>query len=76
MYSPKINEEFIPVLYKVAKVQKIPMTRLVNQIIEERIKKVDLIALEKQWAQSDISEDFKRALYAILCVLGRSRSRR
>ena len=33
MYSPKINEDYIPFLYRKAKSQKIPMTRLVNQII-------------------------------------------
>ncbi len=33
MYSPKINEEFIPVLYRLAKEQKKPMTQLVNEII-------------------------------------------
>jgi hypothetical protein len=35
MYSPKIKEELIPVLYQFAKVNKIPMTRLVNEIIEK-----------------------------------------
>ena len=35
MYSPKINEDYIPFLYRKAKSQKIPMTRLVNQIIAD-----------------------------------------
>ena len=33
MYSPKINEELIPRLYRLRKLKKIPMTRLVNQMI-------------------------------------------
>lgn len=33
MYSPKINEEFIPALYRLAKERKQPMTQLVNEII-------------------------------------------
>jgi len=33
MYSPKINEEFIPALYRLAKERKQPMTQLVNGII-------------------------------------------
>ena len=33
MYSPKINEEFIPALYRLAKGRKKPMTQLVNEII-------------------------------------------
>ena len=35
MYSPKIDEDYIPFLYRKAKSQKIPMTRLVNQIIAD-----------------------------------------
>ena len=74
MYSPKIAEKHIPVLYKIAKVKRIPMTSLVNQILEEGIRNIDLEGLEKRWVISDISEDFKRALFAILCVLGRKGS--
>ena len=33
MYSPKLNEELIPALFKIARLRKIPMTKLVNQII-------------------------------------------
>jgi len=33
MYSPKINEEFIPALYRLAKERKKPMTQFVNEII-------------------------------------------
>jgi len=35
MYSPKISEELIPKLYKLAKSRKIQMTKLVNKIVEE-----------------------------------------
>ena len=74
MYSPKIAEKHIPVLYKIAKVKRIPMTSLVNQILEEGIRNIDLEGLEKRLVISDVSEDFKRALCAILCVLGRKGS--
>jgi hypothetical protein len=33
MYSPKIKKQFIPILYRIAKEKKMPMTRVVNQII-------------------------------------------
>ena len=33
MYSPKIDEELIPVLYHTAKAKGIPMTRLVTILI-------------------------------------------
>jgi hypothetical protein len=76
MYSPKISEKHIPVLYKIAKAKRIPMTRLVNQILEAGIRNIDLEDLEKRWVVSDISEDLKQALCAILCVLGRKKSKR
>jgi len=34
MYSPKINQELIPVLFKIARLRKTSMTKLVNQIIK------------------------------------------
>ena len=36
-YSTKIKEDYIPVLYLIAKQQKIPMTKLVNRMIENEI---------------------------------------
>jgi len=33
MYSPKIEEELIPGLYRLALARKIPMTKLVNRIV-------------------------------------------
>jgi hypothetical protein len=37
MYSPKIKERFIPTLYRLAKARQVPMTRLVNQFVQEGI---------------------------------------
>ena len=39
MYSPRIKEEYIPLLYRKAKTLRIPMTKLVNQIIAEALRK-------------------------------------
>jgi len=33
MYSPKISEEIIPVLYKLRRHRGIPMTKLVQQLL-------------------------------------------
>ncbi len=33
MYSPKINEELIPVLFRLALAKKMQMTKLVNRIL-------------------------------------------
>lgn len=40
MYSPKIYEKHIPTLYRLSRLKKIPMTRLVNQIIEDYLQKL------------------------------------
>ena len=37
MYTPKISEELVPVLYRIAKGKKMPMTRLVDGIIRESL---------------------------------------
>lgn len=38
MYSPKISEDLIPVLYRTAKAMKMPMTRLVDRMIREGLQ--------------------------------------
>ena len=37
MYSPKVDEELVPVLYRLAKERKMPMTRLVDGIIRQAL---------------------------------------
>ena len=39
MYSPKIKENLIPILYKLAKQERKPMTKLVNEMLREEIAK-------------------------------------
>jgi hypothetical protein len=43
MYSPKINEELIPALFKIARLRKIPMTKLVNQIIKNYLSNHEMM---------------------------------
>lgn len=38
-YSPKIDEKHIPVLYKLGKLQRRPMTKVVNEAIENYLVK-------------------------------------
>ncbi len=40
MYSPRIDEDLIPPLYRLAKVRRIPMTRLVSEILNEALRNV------------------------------------
>ena len=38
MYSPKIDEALIPALYHTARARRVPMTRLVAQLIRKALK--------------------------------------
>ena len=42
MYSPKIDEELIPVLYHIAKDRGVPMTRLVTMLVGKALAHEDL----------------------------------
>ena len=50
MYSPKIDEELIPRLYRLRKLKKIPMTRLVNGILRSTLP-----ALEEEERQKELA---------------------
>jgi hypothetical protein len=39
MYSPKVKEDLIPVLYKLAKQEQKPMTALVDEMLRTEIGK-------------------------------------
>jgi len=38
VYSPKISEDLIPIIYTKAKEKKMPMTKLVNDILRDNLK--------------------------------------
>ena len=38
MYSPKIDESLIPILYRLGKARRMPMTRLVNELIAKALE--------------------------------------
>ena len=57
MYSPKIKEEFIPVLYKMAKDRKKPMTAIVNAMIAESLKKFEEANDYAAQGQKDAGKD-------------------
>ncbi len=41
MYSPKIDEELIPKIYRLGKLKKMPMTRLVNEILQRQLSEME-----------------------------------
>ncbi len=44
VYSPKIREDLVPILYKAARSKRVPMTKLVNGIIEDYLEKTGVLA--------------------------------
>ena len=40
-YTPKIRQDLIPILYHLAKRKRIPMTRLLNQIVENYLHQME-----------------------------------
>ena len=50
MYSPKIDEELIPRLYRLRKLKKMPITRLVNGILRSALP-----ALEEEERKKDLA---------------------
>ena len=37
MYSPKVSEDLVPQLYKLAKEQKRPMTKVLDELIRDKL---------------------------------------
>lgn len=56
MYSPKIREELIPRLWRLARARKVPMTKLVNQILRE--------ALDEWQGEKEVSHAGKISAWA------------
>lgn len=56
MYSPKIKDEFIPLLYRIAKSRKKPMTAVVNDMIAESLKRQESEAVSQD-AQLETGEN-------------------
>ncbi len=40
MYSPKIKPDLIPALYHLAKRKKMPMTKLIDEIIQDYFRQI------------------------------------
>jgi hypothetical protein len=53
MYSPKIREDYIPILYKIAQQKGIPMTHIVSEALEEYLNKLKIYQLQYQKGKND-----------------------
>ncbi len=60
MYSPKISEDLIPVLYRIGKAEGRPMTRIVDSLLRETLR-------ERYWAEFEEPkiEDKRRKKYQV-----------
>jgi hypothetical protein len=52
MYSPKISEDIIPLIYKKAKTEKKPMTQVVNDILREKLTENESESEENTYPKS------------------------
>ena len=59
MYSPKIKERYIPILYRLSKLKGITMTKLVNSIINEHLEDLETAARQLK-AKEITNEMFKK----------------
>ncbi len=55
MYQPKIRDDLIKQLYQTAKAQKMPMTKLVNKLLESALENFGTEAMEV----NDKQEEYK-----------------
>jgi hypothetical protein len=58
IYSPRIRPDLIPVIYRLAKLKGVPMTKYVNSIIDEHIENLKAAANEMQ--AREITKDIFR----------------
>jgi hypothetical protein len=42
MYTPKISEKLVPILYRIAKEKRVPMTTLVDSTIDSYLDRVEV----------------------------------
>lgn len=54
MYSPKISEDLIPRLYKVAKARGVPMTKLINRILKRSLIYMERKEIRKEMMKNQL----------------------
>ena len=60
MYSPKIKEDYIPVLYKIAKVRGLPMTHIVREALDEYLNKPEIVSIKTSKEDNNKKEPNRR----------------
>jgi hypothetical protein len=60
MYSPKIKKDLIPILYKLAKQEGVPMTKLVDEMLRAEIVKRN--GQLNQESEEEVTESVKKTV--------------
>ena len=60
MYSPKIKEDYIPVLYKIARARRLPMTHIVREALDEYLNKPEIISIKTSKEDNNKKEPDRR----------------
>jgi len=60
MYSPKIKEDYIPVLYKIARVRGLPMTHIVREALDEYLNKPEIVSIKTSKEDNNKKEANRR----------------
>lgn len=57
MYSPRIREDLIPILFKLARTKERPMTKLVDEILRNQLKERGW--LDELQSEGDVKDHFR-----------------
>jgi len=60
MYSPKIKETYIPMLYKIAKARGMPMTHIVREALDEYLNKPVIVSIKAPKEDNNKKEPNRR----------------
>ena len=60
MYSPKIKETYIPILYKIARARRLPMTHIVREALDEYLKKPEIVSIKAPKGDNNKKEPNRR----------------
>lgn len=64
MYSPKIKEQHIPLLYKIAQVRQIAMTAVVDEALSFYLAQINEHAVEEEFCKLNQEEKYHEQLRA------------
>ncbi len=58
MYSPKVKEDLIPVLYQLAQQRDRPMTKIIDEILREHLEREGFLKQESSLSAGRLKASF------------------